>query len=173
MSDKNYIHPAQKRQEEHEKRKEKKKKKRGLLWLLILLLLIALLIGGIGWGQGWFKGKGENEGSDTTSGSAESTSYVSESSSVTEDSSLAEAEKVSVAVTVSGSKYILNGTEKTLDELKTEFSSLDKAASVIAIADEGAVANAVSSLHDMLNELGLPYSDLIPAAADSSSEAAE
>lgn len=162
MSDKNYIHPAQKRQAEHEKRKEKKKKKRGLLWFLLILLLIALLIGGIGWGQGWFEGKGEGKGDAESTPAAQTSSTVDETSSVTEDSSKTEeAAKTPVAVKISGSKYVYNGAEKTLDELKTEFASLDKDKNIVEITDDGAVANAVSSLHEMLDGLGIAYTDII------------
>ncbi|MBR6044962.1 MAG: hypothetical protein IKP47_04925 [Ruminococcus sp.] len=169
MDDKKYIHPAQKRQAEHEKRKEKKKKKRGLLWLLLLLLLIALLIGGIGFGQGWFDGKGENEGDGKSTTSSADTSSQDQTSSVDESS---EAAKESVKVEISGSSYTFKGAEKTLEELKTELAALDKSKVIVEIADSDAVANAVSTLHDVLDELGIAYTDTAAATPESSSEAA-
>ncbi len=169
MSDKNYIHPAQKRQEEHEKRKEKKKKKRGLLWFLLILLLIAALIGGIGFGQGWFDGKGKSE--EDTSGSEDPAVERTIPEESQDDSS--ESPKTPVALKISGSTYIYNDSVRTLEQLKSDFSVLDKSAVIIEITDDNAVANAVQSLHDLLGELGIAYSDIpaVTTAPESSSSA--
>ena len=169
MNDRNYIHPAQKRQEEHEKRKGKKKKRRGLLWLLLLLLLLGFGLG-LGFGMGWFDGKGKDSGSTGTS--ADSTASAAES--IAEESSQdesSEAPKTPVRVKVSGSTYIYNDSIRTLEQLKTDLSLLDKSAVIIEIADDNGVANAIQSLHELLGEIGLPYSDVPFGTSDSSSTA--
>lgn len=172
MSNKDYIHPAQKRQEDHEKRKGKKKKKKGLLLLLLLLLLLAL--GGIGWGTGWFSGEGKSNSDN--SGTADSTPdrAVTVDSQPEEDSS-SEPERTPVKLKVSGSVYIYNDMVRTLEQLKTDFSVLDKSTVIIEVQDDNAVANAIQGIHDLLSELGLSYSDIqlnvTTTAPDSSSQA--
>ena len=168
MSNKNYIHPAQKRQDEHEKRKEKKKKKRGLIWFLLILLLLAALLGGIGWGQGWFDGKGKSEDTDTSGSDSQVERTIPESQA--DESSEA---RTPVALKISGSSYIYNDNLRTLEQLKGDLAVLDKNGVIIEITDDNAVANAMKNLHDLLNELGLAYSDVpsvttTTAAADSS-----
>lgn len=167
MNDKNYIHPAQKRQEEHEKRKGKKRKKRGLLWFLLLLLLLAALLGGIGFGQGWFDGKGKTD-NDDASGSDDS--VIDRSVTSSEDDS-SEAAKTPVTIKVSGSTYIYNDSVRTLEQLKSDLSVLDKNAVIIEIRDDNAVANAFQGIHDLLTELGLPYSD-VPAVTEATTTTA-
>ena len=169
MANKDYIHPAQKRQEEHEKRKEKKKKKRGFLWFLLLLLLLAALLGGIGWGQGWFSGKGNDN--DSSAGGTESAAErtIPEESSQADESSEA---RTPVAIKVSGSSYIYNDTLRTIEQLRTDLSVLDKNAVIVEITDDNAVANAMMSLHELLDELSVAYTDIpavtVTTAADSS-----
>lgn len=161
MSNKDYIHPAQKRQDDHEKRKEKKKKKRGFLWFLLLLLLLAALIGGIGWGQGWFEGKGEGQAESTPAGDGESTveRTIPEESEADESSEA----RTPVSIKISGSSYIYNDNLRTLEQLKGDLEILDKNGVIIEITDDNAVANAMQSLHELLDELGVKYSD-VPAA---------
>ena len=168
MSDKKYIHPAQKRQDEHEKRKEKKKKKRGFLWFLLLLLLLAALLGGIGWGQGWFNGKGKTEDTNASGSDSAVERTVPEESQADESS----AARTPVAIKVSGSSYIYNDSLRTYDQLKNDLSVLDKNAVIIEITDDNAVANAMMDLHSLLEELALPFSD-IPAAAGTTASAAD
>ena len=157
MSNKNYIHPAQRRQDEHERRKEKKKKKRGLVWFLLILLLLAALLGGIGWGQGWFDGKGKTQETNTSGSDSQVERTVPESQP--DDSSEA---RTPVALKISGSTYIYNDNVRTLEQLKNDLGILNKEGVIIEIKDDNAVANAVQSLHELLNELGLAYSD-VPA----------
>ena len=158
MSDKDYIHPAQKRQEEHEKRKEKKKKKRGLLWFLLLLLLLAALLGGIGWGQGWFDGKGKTEDTNTSGSDSVADRTIPEVSQPDDSSE----SKTPVSIKISGSTYIYNDSVRTLEQLKSDLSVLDKSGVIIEIKDDNAVVNAMQSLKDLLDELELSYSD-VPA----------
>ena len=81
--------------------------------------------------------------------------------------------KTPVSLKVSGSAYIYNGSERTLDELKKEFGVYDKATVIIEITDDNAVANAIQNLHDMLIELGLAYSDIPAATSAAESSTAE
>ena len=120
MSNKNYIHPAQKRQDEHEKKKNKKKKKRSLLWLLLLLLLLLGIGLGLGLGLGWFGDKGDGDG-DTKS-VVQSDGSQADSK---EDASEA-TEKTAVKVRITGDKYVYEDTELTLEDLKTKLSGLDR-----------------------------------------------
>ena len=169
MANKDYIHPAQKRQEEHEKRKEKKKKKRGFLWFLLLLLLLAALLGGIGWGQGWFSGKGNTEDTNTSGSDSAAQRTIPDESSQADESSEA---RTPVAIKVSGSSYIYNDGVRTIEQLKNDLSVLDKNAVIIEITDDNAVANAMMSLHELLDELSVAYTDIpvttVTTAADSS-----
>ncbi|SDB05487.1 hypothetical protein SAMN02910317_00214 [Ruminococcaceae bacterium FB2012] len=169
MSSKNYIHPAQKRQEEHEKRKEKKKKKRGLLWFLVLLLLLAALLGGIGWGQGWFDGKGKTNDTNTSGSDSVAERTIPEASQP-DDSSEA---RTPVAIKISGSTYIYNDSVRTIEQLKNDLSVLDKNNVIIEITDDNAVANAMQSLHELLDEVGLAYSDVPAVTAAPVSSAPE
>ena len=169
MSDKDYIHPAQKRQEEHEKRKGKKKKKRGLLWLLVLLLLLAALLGGIGWGQGWFDGKGKTEDTNTSGSDSVADRTVPEGSQPDDSSE----SRTPVAIKISGSTYIYNDNVRTLEQLKNDLSVLNKDGVIIEITDDNAVANAMQSLHELLDEVGLAYSDVPAVTAAPVSSAPE
>ena len=101
----------------------------------------------------------------------ESASDASSNDASSDESS--EAEKTTVTVKVSGSTYIYNGSERTLEELKSDMGVLDKNAVIIEVVDDTAVANAVTSLHELLDDIGLSYTDTTaaPAADDTSSEA--
>lgn len=151
-NNKEYIHPAQERQENHEKRRQKKKKKKGLIFLVIIILLIVALIMlmnylGLGFGGGKGDG-GESKGSD---------SAVSSVSSAADESS--QVEKTAVTLKISGSSYIYGDKVYTLDEFKEVAAVMDKNTVIIEIADDNAVANAVENMHALLDELGLSYSD--------------
>ena len=158
MANKNYIHPAQKRQEEHEKRKNKKKKKRGLLWLLLLLLLLLGIGLGLGLGLGWFDGKGDGDGDGDGKTTISAVEGNDSTASTAEDSSATE--KTSVKLKISGDKYVYDGSELSLEDLKTKLSELDKTKTVIEVTDDGAVANAVTALKEMLDSIGLPFTGI-------------
>lgn len=168
------ISAVKKKSEDHEKRKVKKKRKRGLFWLVVLLLILLLALGGIGWGTGWFSGEGKSNSDN--SGTADSTPdrAVTVDSQPEEDSS-SEPERTPVKLKVSGSVYIYNDMVRTLEQLKTDFSVLDKSTVIIEVQDDNAVANAIQGIHDLLSELGLSYSDIqlnvTTTAPDSSSQA--
>lgn len=136
------------------KKDEKKKKKKGPPWLLIILILLLFLIGGIGFGMGWFEGDGDGEGNADVSSVADSAADDSKA----DDSSAAE--KTTVAVKISGDKYVYDGAELTLEDLKSKLQSLDKAETIIEVTDENAVANAVTALKEMLDSLGLPFTGI-------------
>lgn len=154
MANNNYIHPAQKRQDEHEKKKNKKKKKRSLLWLLLLLLLLLGIGLGLGLGMGWFDGKGDGDG-DT-----KSVVQGDGSQADSKDDTSSAAEKTAVKVKIAGDKYVYDGAELTLEDLKTKLSGLDKATTIIEVTDENAVANAVTALKEMLDSVGLPFTGI-------------
>lgn len=156
MSNKNYIHPAQKRQDEHEKKKNKKKKKRSLLWLLLLLLLLLGIGLGLGLGLGWFDGKGDGDGDGDTKSVVQADGSQADSK---EDVSEA-TEKTAVKVKIAGDKYIYEDAELTLEDLKTKLSALDKTTTIIEVTDENAVANAVTSLKEMLESVGLSFTGI-------------
>ena len=153
MANNNYIHPAQRRQEEHEKRKEKKKKKRGLLWLLLILLLLAALLGGLGFGMGWFDGKGDGSSGNDGSTAAATQATQAETQKAPEDSK--PAQKTTVSITVEGKEYVYNGKKFNLDDIKKELGTLDKAATVVEIVDSNAIEDDLKALKDALKELGI------------------
>ncbi|MGN0624514.1 MAG: hypothetical protein ACI4JA_11295 [Oscillospiraceae bacterium] len=151
-NNKEYIHPAQERQDNHEKKRQKKKKKKGFVFLLIIiLLLIALLMLMNYLGLGFGGGKGDGGESKASASSAAAESSVPDESS--------QAEKTAVTVKISGSSYIYGDKVYTLDEFRQVASVMDKDSVIIELADDNAVANAVENMHSLLDELELSYSD--------------
>lgn len=136
-----------------DKKDEKKKKKRGVPWLLIILILLLFLIGGVGFGMGWFDSNSENDGTD-----ASSVADTSASDSKEDESSAAD--KTTVAVKISGDKYVYDGADLTLEDLKSKLQGLDKATTIIEVTDDDAVENAVTSLKEMLDSLSLSYTGI-------------
>ncbi len=162
----NYIHPAQEKQEKHEKKRQKKKKNKTLIFLIVLALLIVcllLLFNALGLGLGG--GKGEGDGGKDSSSAAESAA----DSSVPDDSS--EVEKNVFRVRISGSSYICDDKVYTLDEFKTFVEVMDKNTVIIELLDDNAVTNAVESMHSMLDELQISYTDSVYSEAGQDTQA--
>ncbi len=137
-----------KRPDDRKKQKQKKKRGGGLLLLLILLLLLLALLGGLGFGLGWFDGDGKSSGDSNDSKSSSVDRTVEDSSA---------ADKDVVSITVKGSDYEMNGKTMTLEEVKTELGSFDKTAVTVEITDEEAIEGAYKSLTDALDELGFKH----------------
>lgn len=166
MANKEYIHPAEERQERHEKEQKNKKKKKKFAGLLVLVLLIAaliLLMNYLGLGFGGGKGSGDS-GKSETSSSAKADASSEETSS--------EVEKMVVTVKISGSTYIYGDRVYTIDEFKDNIAApMNKDTVVIELLDDNAVANAVENMHSMLDELGISYVDKV--FEDTSSDSAD
>lgn len=139
------------------KEKKKKKGKGGLVLLIILLLLLALLwlMNYLGLGFGFGKGSG-----GSSSGSESTAASTSDSNTDTT--------KTTVTVTVKGSTYVYNGSELTLDDLKTKLGELDKDKTVIELKDDGAVENAMADAKSAIEGLGF---SIVSGTDDTSSEA--
>ena len=166
---KEYIHPAQQRQETYEKKRQKKRKKKRFLFTLFIILAIVILLLimkhlGIGFGGGKGQG-GSASGDDSVSVSADESSRQDESSQL---------EKTVVQVKISGSTYIYGDRVYTIEDFRDEIASvMDKTSVIIELADDNAVANAVEDMHAMLDGLGISYTDTgyesVQSGEDSSS----
>lgn len=127
-------------------KKKKNKKHIGLLIFIIILIIIAILIMrylGLGFGGG--KGSGGS--------SANSTASSADSSKVT--SSTTETKEF-VNIKISGSTYIYNKTETTVDEFLNTVKYM-KENVVVCIEDDNATENAVTTLKNALDKAKRSY----------------
>ena len=134
--------------ERNGKEKKKKKSKAPLLFIVLLLLIAALLLLMNYLGLGFGGGKGDGGSSNGN-----------ESVAATADDSNTATEKTTVVITVKGTSYVYDGSELTLDELKTKLSELDKEKTVIELKDDGAVENAMADAKSAVEGAGLSVVD--------------
>lgn len=132
--------------EKNKKNKKKKKRKRigALIAVLVIAVIVLLLLNYLGLGLGMGKGSGKKDNSENTS----SVSQVSE------DSSKIAEEYIDIKV--SGSTYIYQGQEITLDKfIETVKLMADNV--VVNIVDDNGTKNAVSDLETALKNDGRAY----------------
>jgi len=132
--------------------------------LVVLLLIIAILMIAVSLGFGGGLGSGNGNGSSVSSDNSSVSEDSSSDNSETKDTQSSETdesvtEKTTEAVTyidvtVSGSAYIMDGNETTLDAV-TETASDDNI--VVRIKDDNAVADAMDSLISALDEKNISY----------------
>lgn len=138
-------------------KKDKKKKGKVPVFLIILFLLLAALFLLMQWlGLGFGGGKGEGGSGNGN-----------ESVAATADDSNNATEKTNIKIEVKGSTYVYDGSEHTLDELKTKLSELDKDTSVVEFVDNGAVENAMADAKAAAADAGVSVVTSDSAAADS------
>lgn len=157
---------------ERENKRLKKKRKKRLLSVILAIILIAVLIllfNYLGLGFGGGKGNGGENG-----GSA-----VSQNSSAAETSATTvttEAPKILVDIKVSGSTYIYDGQEVTLDVFKARLAPMSDNV-IINVIDDNATENAVKNLEDMLDSEGRQFTvaqdNSDSSSADSLSESSK
>lgn len=145
--------------ERENKKLKKKRKKRllGLVAVIIIALAIILLLSYLGLGLGGGKGNGGAESVSESSSVAETTV----STTVT-----TEAPKILVDIKVSGSTYIYDGQEISLDDFKAKLATMNDNV-VISITDDNATANAMTDLEEMLDSEGRQFT-IAQAKTDSS-----
>ncbi len=149
---------------EKQKKNQKKKKKKRLVTLLFVIIFIAAVILlmrylGIGFGGGKGEG-GESSGSDKSVSSS-----VSDESQTSSQTTTPAVPKEYIGIKVSGSTYLYQGSEITLDNL-TETIRLMSDNVVVLITDDNATKNAMDALTSAFDKTKREY--LIESAATES-----
>ncbi|MDE5861568.1 MAG: hypothetical protein K2H28_05175 [Ruminococcus sp.] len=140
----------------------------GIIAVILLIIAIALILLGLFGGFGLGKGSGDGDGTGTGTGTSdsvessvsensESQGNVSESQEVTEQETTTEATEPVITyidVTVSGSSYLMNGTETTIDEIT---QSADNENTVVRINDDNAIADSMDAFVSALDNAGISY----------------
>ena len=142
---------------EKQNKKLKKKNKAGGKVIIFLLIIIALLAAvmflfdpfGLGFGAPFAVGgpKGGAGGQTPAATSADT------SPAVTEAPATEAPEPDYIEITVSGSTYLYNSSEKTADEIAKICS--DKGISTVIITDDSATQNAIDELLSVLKTAGI------------------
>ena len=142
---------------EKQNRKLKKKNKAGGKLIIFLLIIIALLAAvmflfdpfGLGFGAPFAVGgpKGGAGGQTPAATSADT------SPAVTEAPATEAPEPDHIEITVSGSTYLYEGSEKTADEIAKICS--DEGISTVIITDDSATQNAIDELLSVLKTAGI------------------
>ncbi|MDE6834572.1 MAG: hypothetical protein K2J39_10075 [Ruminococcus sp.] len=146
------------------KNKKNTKKGNALVVIVVIILIIAIaliLLGLFGKGFGFGKGNGDGSGtgiSDSVESSADENSGsqadIQESSEAETTTVITEPEIYYIEVIVSGSSYLMNGTESTIDEIT---QSADNENTVIRISDDNAIADSMDALVSALDNAGISY----------------
>ena len=142
---------------EKQNKKLKKKNKAGGKVIIILLIIIALLAAvmflfdpfGLGFGAPFAVG-GSKGGAG---GQASAVTSADTSPAVTEAPATEAPEPDHIEITVSGSTYLYNGSEKTADEIAKMCS--DEGISTVIITDDSATQNAIDELSSALRSAGI------------------
>ena len=146
------------------KKEENKKKKNidfvSVLALFMLIIAVLMIIAGLGFGKGFGFGNGDGSGSgnsDNTSISEnqETSGETAENEPAEETTAEIPPESVIyIQVTVSGSTYVTDGNETTLESI-TEIAKGDNI--IVRITDDNAVADAMDNLISALEENNISY----------------
>ncbi|MCM1314877.1 MAG: hypothetical protein NC040_08480 [Muribaculaceae bacterium] len=146
------------------KNEQNNKKGNAFAIIAVILLIIAIaliligLFGGLGFGNGSGNGTEIGTGSGNTSSIENSVSENSESpANILESSESAETETTTektepevnyIDVTVSGSSYLMNGKETTLDEITQSAGNKN---TIVRITDDNAIADSMDALVSALD----------------------
>lgn len=150
----------------NEQNNSKKGSAFGIIAVILLIIAIALILLGLFGGFGLGKGSGDGDGTGTgtsdsvessVSENSESQGNVSESQEVTEQETTTEATEPEVNymdVTVSGSAYLIDGAEVTIDDIKY---SAENGNVIVRITDDNAIADSMDALVSALDNAGISY----------------
>ncbi|MDE6798169.1 MAG: hypothetical protein K2J36_09190 [Ruminococcus sp.] len=152
----------------NEQNNSKKGSAFGIIAVILLIIAIALILLGLFGGFGLGKGSGDGDGTGTGTGTSdsvessvsensESQGNVSESQEVTEQETTTEATEPEVNymdVTVSGSAYLIDGAEVTIDDIKY---SAENGNVIVRITDDNAIADSMDALVSTLDNAGISY----------------
>ena len=147
---------------EKQKKNQKKKKRKKITALVILIIFIIgiiLLMNYLGLGFGGKKGNDSQNAADSTNANSETTVTTTEP-------------PVPIDFKVSGSTYIYDGQEITLDKF-CENIKLMSSNVVVNIIDDNATKNAMDDLKKALDEIGRQYTQkkqVSSSVAENSSE---
>lgn len=155
---------------EKRKKNQKKKKKKKFITLLLIIAFAAaviLLLKYLGPGFGGGKGKGGDSSANSTSG----VSSEAETTTTTETSA---EPKEFIGIKVSGSTYIYQGSEITIENFRETIRLMNDNV-VVMITDDNATQNAMDALTAVFEADGREYAIEIPGNPEqgdlSSSEA--
>lgn len=135
----------------------------GIIAVILLVIAIALILlglfGGIGFGNGDGTGTGSGNGVESSvaenSGNQEDgaeSSEAEETEPPTEEETETEPEVIYIDVTVSGSSYLMDDSETTIDDIT---KAAENAA--VRITDDSAVADAMDALISALDGAGISH----------------
>ncbi|MDE6671110.1 MAG: hypothetical protein K2K16_02825 [Ruminococcus sp.] len=128
-----------------------------VILVIIAIVLICFGLFGKGFGFGKGNGKGDGTGSGVSDSSVSENSESSETTEITEQETTTEETEPVITyidVTVSGSSYLMNGTETTIDEIT---QSADNENTVVRITDDNAIADSMDALVSALDNAGISY----------------
>lgn len=148
---------------EKRKKNQKKKKKKNFITLLLVIAFVAaviLLMKYLGLGFGG----GNGEGGDS---SANSTSGISSEAETTTMTTTPVEPKEFVGIKVSGSTYIYQGSEITIENFR-ETVRLMSDNVVVMITDDNATQNAMDALTAVFEADGREYAIEIPGNSEQS-----
>ncbi len=153
---------------EKRRKNQKKKKKKNLITLLLVIVFIAAIILILNYlGLGFGGGKGE--GGESSVNSASGISSEAETTTTT-----TAVPKEFVSIKVSGSTYIYQGSEITIENLRENIRLMSDNV-VVMITDDNATQNAMDDLTAVFEADGREYAIEIPGNSEegdlSSSEA--
>ena len=153
------------------KKNEQNNTKKGnafaIIAVILLVIAIALILLGLFGGLGFGNGSGDGTGTGTDSGNTSVENSVSEDAenpeNIPESSEVAETETTTketepevnyMDVTVSGSSYLIDGAEVTIDEIKY---SAENGNVIIRITDDNAIADSMDALVSALDGAEISY----------------
>ena len=145
---------------EKQNRKLKKKNKTGgkiILFLLLIILIFAAVVfflDPFGWG---FNYNSLTGGNSNSSGSAQTQAVTEPTSAATEDAPAETEPHVTViSVTVSGSTYLLDSAEASVDKIVKYASELNSDV-IVEVKDDSATKNAMDALTAALEAAKISY----------------